>query len=226
VTTPRPAATPADINLARNDFWALEPAKRHDAFARLRTLPQPAFFPEPEVAFANPDGGYYAFVRHADINEASRHPELFSSARGATSIADLPAEFNEYFGSMINMDDPRHARLRRIVSRAFTPKMIRRFEENVQLAAASIVDDLLATGPCDFVGQVSARLPLKIICDIMGIGAAPGGARRRPDDGTGHCQPGRRAAHAGRTGLVLHPAGRRRKRDHQDGDLSLAGPAD
>jgi len=170
VTTPRPAATPADINLTRNDFWALEPAKRHDAFARLRTLPQPAFFPEPEVAFANPDGGYYAFVRHADINEASRHPELFSSARGATSIADLPAEFNEYFGSMINMDDPRHARLRRIVSRAFTPKMIRRFEENVQLAAASIVDDLLATGPCDFVGQVSARLPLKIICDIMGIG--------------------------------------------------------
>ncbi len=71
---------------------------------------------------------------------------------------------------MINMDDPRHARLRRIVSRAFTPKMIRRFEENVQLAAAGIVDDLLATGPCDFVQHVSARLPLKIICDMMGIG--------------------------------------------------------
>jgi cytochrome P450 len=170
VTTPRPATAPSDIDLSRNDFWGLEPAQRHDAFARLRALPQPAFFAEPEVAFANPDGGYYAFVRHADINEASRHPELFSSARGSTSIADLPAEFNEYFGSMINMDDPRHARLRRIVSRAFTPKMIRRFEENVQLAATSIVDDLLVAGPCDFVGQVSARLPLKIICDMMGIG--------------------------------------------------------
>ena len=70
---------------------------------------------------------------------------------------------------MINMDDPRRARLRRIVSRAFTPRMIRKFEADVQRTAAGIVDDLLATGPCDFVRQVSARLPLKIICDMMGI---------------------------------------------------------
>jgi cytochrome P450 len=68
------------------------------------------------------------------------------------------------------MDDPRHARLRRIVSRAFTPKMIKKFEEDVQRTAATIVDDLLATGPCDFVQEVSARLPLKIICEMMGIG--------------------------------------------------------
>ena len=85
--------------------------------------------------------------------EASRHAGVFSSARGATSLVDLPPEFNEYFGSMINMDDPRHARLRRIVSRAFTPKMIKKFEDDVQRAAAVIVDDLLATGPCDFVSR-------------------------------------------------------------------------
>jgi cytochrome P450 len=83
---------------------------------------------------------------------------------------DLPPEFNEYFGSMINMDDPRHARLRRIVSRSFTRKMIKKFEDDVQLTAAGIVDDLLATGPCDFVSCVSAQLPLKIICRMMGIG--------------------------------------------------------
>ena len=71
---------------------------------------------------------------------------------------------------MINMDDPRHARLRRIVSRAFTPRMIRKFEDDVQRTAAGIVDELLATGPCDFVGQVTAKLPLKIICGMMGIG--------------------------------------------------------
>jgi len=67
------------------------------------------------------------------------------------------------------MDDPRHARLRRIVSRAFSPRMVARFQDNAQLLAASIVDDLLATGPCDFVSHVAARLPLKIICDMMGI---------------------------------------------------------
>jgi cytochrome P450 len=71
---------------------------------------------------------------------------------------------------MISMDDPRHARLRRIVSRSFTPTMIRKFEEDVQRTAGAIVDELLEAGPCDFVRQVSARLPLKIICQMMGIG--------------------------------------------------------
>jgi cytochrome P450 len=70
---------------------------------------------------------------------------------------------------MINMDDPRHARLRRIVSRAFTPRMIQRFADEVTGIAAGIVDDLLATGPCDFVEHVAARLPLTIICQLMGI---------------------------------------------------------
>src|ERR1700728_4950772 len=71
---------------------------------------------------------------------------------------------------MISMDDPRHARLRRIVSRAFTPKMIKKFEQDVQRTAGVIVDELLAAGPGDFVQQVSTRLPLKIICEMMGIG--------------------------------------------------------
>jgi len=67
------------------------------------------------------------------------------------------------------MDDPRHARLRRIVSRAFSPRMVKKFEDDVRRAAAEIVDDLLATGPCDFVPHLATRLPLKIICDMMGI---------------------------------------------------------
>ncbi|WP_344971684.1 cytochrome P450 [Streptosporangium fragile] len=145
-------------------------AEREAAFAVLRAQPGPIRFAEPEIPFAPPGPGYYALVRHADIVEASRHPEIFSSGRGATSIQDLGPDFNEYFGSMINMDDPRHARLRRIVSRAFTPKMIKQFEADVEAAAARIVDDLIAAGPgCDFVTEVAAKLPLKIICDMMGI---------------------------------------------------------
>ncbi len=171
MTTPgSSAATTGGIDLSVNEFWELSLADRHIGFAKLRELDAPQFFPDPETPFTAPGGGYYAFVKHADVVEASRHPDIFSSARGSTSLVDLPVEFNEYFGSMINMDDPRHARLRRIVSRAFTPKMIKKFEDDVQRAAADIVNGLLATGPCDFVQQVSARLPLKIICDMMGIG--------------------------------------------------------
>jgi methyl-branched lipid omega-hydroxylase len=162
--------TVAGIDLSANEFWGLPLAERAASFALLRAQQRPQFFAEPEVPFAFERGpGYYALVRHADIVEASRNPEVFSSSRGATSITDLPVEFNEYFGSMINMDDPRHARLRRIVSRAFTPRMIARFESDVRRAATVIVDDLLAAGSCDFVSQVAARLPLKVICDMMGV---------------------------------------------------------
>src|SRR6516164_7666731 len=162
--------TVAGIDLSAIEFWGLPLPERSAAFALLRAQPQPPFFAEPETPFADQGPGYYALVRYADVVEASKHPDVFCSAKGATSIPDLPVEFNEYFGSMINMDDPRHARLRRIVSRAFTPKMIKKFEEDVQRTAAEIVDDLLQTGPCDFVQHVSARLPLKIICEMMGVG--------------------------------------------------------
>jgi methyl-branched lipid omega-hydroxylase len=159
------------IDLSATEFWGLPLAERAAAFALLRAQPRPRFFAEPETPFAEQGPGYYALVRYADVVEASRHPDVFCSGKGATSIPDLPAEFNEYFGSMINIDDPRHARLRRIVSRAFSPRLIAKFEADVRLVAASIVDELLATGPCDFVANVAARLPLKIICDMMGIPA-------------------------------------------------------
>ena len=171
MTEATPVPLTGDLDMSQNEFWARPPAWRHDAYAELRALPSPPFFSAPDLPFAVEDKrGYYALVRHADVSEASRHPQIFSSAAGATSVPDLPVEFNEYFGSMINMDDPRHARLRRIVSRAFTPRMIFKFEEDVQRTAAAIVDELLAAGPGDFVQQVSARLPLKIICEMMGIG--------------------------------------------------------
>ena len=160
----------SDLNLSDNAFWAQPPARRYAAYRMLRARQAPPFFEPGESPFGTQERGYYALLRHADVAEASRNPQVFSSAAGATSIFDLPTEFNEYFGSMINMDDPRHARLRRIVSRAFTPKMIEKFQEDVRRAAGVIVDELLTAGPCDFVQHVSARLPLKIICEMMGMG--------------------------------------------------------
>ena len=108
-------------------------------------------------------------AKHADILEVSRNPETFSSARGGVNIIDQPDHFSEFFGSMIVMDDPRHARLRRIVSRGFTPGMLRKTEAMVDRAAVEIVDGLVDEGTCDFVTDIAAALPLKIICDMMGI---------------------------------------------------------
>lgn len=73
---------------------------------------------------------------------------------------------------MINLDDPRHQRLRSIVNRAFTPKVLTRIEESVRNRARRLVDDLIAghpDGQADFVTAVAGPLPLQVICDMMGI---------------------------------------------------------
>src|SRR3989440_11988750 len=133
-----------DIDLSANEFWALPLAERAAAFARLRSEPRPRFFAEPEVPFSDKGPGYYALVRYADVVEASKHHEIFCSGKGATSIPDLPVEFNEYFGSKIKMDNPRHTRMSRIVSRAFTPLLIAKLEEDVLRVAATVVYGPLA----------------------------------------------------------------------------------
>ena len=154
-------------------FWGLPEAERQQAFAQLRAEEPIRFFTErayfldgKEVFPAGP--GYWALTRHADVVEASRRADLFCSGRGA-SIADLPIEFNEFFGSMLHMDDPRHARLRGLVSRGFTPRTLARVENQVEQVAGQIVDDLAGGGECDFVTEVAARLPVQIICDMMGV---------------------------------------------------------
>ena len=149
-------------------FWTRPMVEREAAFATLRREDPIRFFEERDLEILPAGPGYWAVTRHADVIEASRHADLFCSGRG-TNIPDLPPEFNEFFGSMISMDDPRHARMRRIVSAGFTPKMMRRLEVHVEETAESIVDSGAGRGECDFVGDIAARLPLVIICEMMGI---------------------------------------------------------
>ena len=165
------ATAPAvdDIDLSDLDWWIRPLDERAAAFAVLRAERPIAPMVLPGLPHMGlPESPYYAVTRHADIVEASRHPELFCSGKG-TNIADLPPDFVEFFGSMINMDDPRHARMRRIVSRGFTPRQLERMRTDVEGVAAEIVDEIAERGEADFVTEVAARLPLRIILDMMGI---------------------------------------------------------
>ncbi|GAA3246109.1 cytochrome P450 [Pseudonocardia petroleophila] len=150
-------------------FWTAPIAERAAAFAALREREPVPFFAEPEAGFLPQGPGYWALTRLDDLVEASRNAKVFTSGAGATNIADLPPEFLEFYGSMINTDDPRHARLRRIVSRGFTPKRLAAITDDVQAIATRIVDDVVDAGECDAVSTISARLPLKIVCDMMGV---------------------------------------------------------
>jgi len=173
-----PSAPPVDeIDLSDVAFWAQPIPAREAAFATLRRE-RPISFQEEHPIGPFPAGpGYWAITRHADVIDASRRPEVFCSGEG-TNIFDMPVEFREFFGSMINMDDPRHARLRKIVSSGFTPRWLKKVEDDVQRAASRIVDEVSALERaddgrvhCDFVTRIAARLPLMIICDMMGIPA-------------------------------------------------------
>ncbi len=159
----------SDIDLADLEFWRRPLKERNEAFARLRQLDRPVFFPERKVPFLRSGTGFYALVRHADVVEASRNAKVFSSEPAVTN-PEPPGWVKHVFGeSMVNMDDPRHARLRRIVSRAFSPRMLTDLQSDIEAACARIVDDVVAHGPRDFVSQVAARLPIHVICDMMGI---------------------------------------------------------
>jgi cytochrome P450 len=165
---PQRALSVDEIRLSEPEFWMRPLAEREGAFASLRAERPVSFHEEPDLEFLPKGPGYWALTRHADILEVSRRADLFCSGRGS-NIGDLPQPLLEFFGSMINMDDPRHARLRRIVSRGFTPRVIERAEENIQRTAAAIVDAVAERGECDFVTDIAAALPLRIICDMMGI---------------------------------------------------------
>jgi cytochrome P450 len=158
-----------DVDLADPAFWRLPPAQRSAAFARLRQLDAPVFVPEPGGPGRRPGPGFHALVRHADVVEASRTPDAFSSGPGVTM--PKPARWVRIaFGdSMVNLDDPRHARLRGIVSKAFTPRVLARTAEDTRRVAADIVDDVIAHRPDDFVAAVAGPLPFRVICTMMGI---------------------------------------------------------
>ncbi|MEN8162333.1 MAG: cytochrome P450, partial [Myxococcota bacterium] len=163
--------TAADVDLSDLEFWLRPPEEREAAFTVLRREKPISFHAEfePPPGVPIPRGpGYWALTKHRDVLTASKDAATFCSGKG-TNIPDLPEAFNEFFGSMINMDEPRHGRLRRIVSRGFTPRSLGRLEEDVQRRAKQTIDRVIDKGECEFVSEIAAPLPLEIICDLMGI---------------------------------------------------------
>ena len=162
-------ASVGEIDLSHLAFWERPLVQRDAAFALLRRERPIAFFAEPEIEGIERGPGYYAVTRHADIVEMSISPDVFSSAKGATSIPDMPGPMLEFYGSMINLDNPRHARLRRIVQAAFTPRMLQRLFDDVARLAHDIVAEAALREELDLVSEVSSPFPLTVICDMMGI---------------------------------------------------------
>src|SRR5262245_43357285 len=135
------------IELSDLEQWMTP--ERDGIFAKLRDEAPITFFEEPDytdpdtgIAFLPPGPGYWAVTRYADAMQVSRDPATFHSAP-SINIADIPADVAEWLGSMINMDAPKHTKLRLIVNRGFTPRQVARIEELVHEQAREIADGLV-----------------------------------------------------------------------------------
>jgi cytochrome P450 len=159
----------SEINLSDAGFWGRPFGERDAAFGVLRRERPVMFFPEPALPLLPPGPGFWALTRFADVARASREPAIFSSAHGSV-LADLPPgpPFS-YLRSMIDMDDPGHARMRRLAAAAFTPRAVRRFSGQVEEACQQIVDEVIEQGECDFAAEVALPLVSRLIGDLLGV---------------------------------------------------------
>jgi cholest-4-en-3-one 26-monooxygenase len=112
---------------------------------------------------------FWAVTRYDDVVHVSRHPEIFSSH---SKLALFPEPSEEQLAMqrmmMLNQDPPEHTRKRSIVNRGFTPRTIGKLEEHIRTICDGLIDEVVGRGKADFVHDISAPLPLYVICELLG----------------------------------------------------------
>jgi len=136
----------------------------HELFAQLRAE-------APVYRHAEKDGpGFWAITRYDDVVAVSRDSATYSSFQGGTMVPDSkPEQLFVVRQMMLNMDPPQHTKLRALVNKGFTPRMVTRLHQRIGELAHEIVDRVARQGECDFVTDVAGELPSYVIAELMGI---------------------------------------------------------
>jgi cytochrome P450 len=143
----------------------------------LGILADPATLPDPYPAlaalreaspFAEFDGKLVVAGRHADCSAALRHPNASSERNRSLLAAAAPRRVRER-PSFLSLDPPDHTRLRRLVSKAFTPRMIARLEPRIVAITGELLAAAAGTGELELVSQLAYPLPVRIISEMLGV---------------------------------------------------------
>ncbi|HET6917011.1 MAG TPA: cytochrome P450 [Acidimicrobiales bacterium] len=144
-----------------------------EEFKKLRTAAPVTWNSQRRLIGGFDDEGFWLVTRHAEVREVSLKPELFSSWENTAVVRFMEGisrdEIEMQRLMMLNVDPPDHTKLRRIVSRGFTPKAIRMIEEALSKRAEAIVKEAVERGSGDFVTEVAAELPLQAIAELIGV---------------------------------------------------------
>jgi cytochrome P450 len=165
--TPTRAFDP--VSISPLSFWGDTAEGREKSFKILRDERPVSWHAPIEGALMDAEiDGVWAVTRHEDIGYVSKHPDLFCSSQGVM-IEAVPDDILDAAQSFLAMDGTKHASLRRLVSSVFTPKQVAKIGDQVKRQATTIVDELLVTKEGDFVEQVSKRLPMWTIYEMLGL---------------------------------------------------------
>lgn len=113
---------------------------------------------------------FWALSRWDDVLAASLAHDVYSSAQG--TVLEMDRAVAEGFPIIIFMDPPRQTRLRRLVSKAFTPARIAALEPFIRATAVELLEQMVAAGRADFIADFAARLPIAVISALIGVPAA------------------------------------------------------
>lgn len=151
------------VDLANPDSF--QPQIPHPWFAQQRREAPVYWQDDPSTGV-----GFWVVTRYDDLEFISKHPELFSSAEKTCLFPELTEdELAMQRIMMLNMDPPMHLKYRRVVNKAFIPKVVESKLAHIQDMARSIVDNVASKGSCEFVSELAAELPLQVICELMGV---------------------------------------------------------
>jgi cholest-4-en-3-one 26-monooxygenase len=155
----------ADIDVTSPDQWVR--GVPHEQFAWMRR--EAPVYRHRGTDDAMPEF-FWCLTRHADVQMANRDNDLFSSSRAGVLLDVMQsAEERESFRTIIDTDEPEHTRLRKLVSRGFTPRSISTFETRYRAAVRSVLAAALPQEKFDFVGAVAAPLPAFAISALLGV---------------------------------------------------------
>ncbi|MFD8498194.1 cytochrome P450 [Amycolatopsis sp. NPDC059657] len=144
-----------------------------EEFAELRQTAPVWWNPQPHNTAGFGDDGYWVVTRLEDVKEVSRDSELYSSAEKTAIIRFAETMTEDRMNAnrlvLLNMDAPQHTKLRRIVSKGFTPRSISKLEDALRDRAHRIVAEAKAKGSGDFVTDVACELPLQAIAELIGV---------------------------------------------------------
>jgi cytochrome P450/nitrite reductase/ring-hydroxylating ferredoxin subunit len=113
--------------------------------------------------------GFWALTRYDDIVAVSKDWETYSSELGGTSLQDLTREEIELRKAMIDTDPPAHTRLRAIVNKGFTPRVVNAYEERIRALARGILAAATERPEFDWVEDVASEIPMWVFSEIMGL---------------------------------------------------------